>query len=62
MIGRPIAMSQEKEASCRKGCRGCNVMNAALIVPIHRMKEDDFKRLGINYWSSDFGDIFSNGT
>lgn len=55
-------MSQEKEASCRKGCRGCNVMNAALIVPIHRMKEDDFKRLGINYWSSDFGDIFSNGT
>ncbi len=44
------------------GCKGCNVMNAELIVPIHTMKEDDFKKLGINFWSSDFSDIFSNGT
>jgi len=55
-------MSQEEKPSCEDGCRRCNIMNAALIVPIHKMKEDDFKRLGINYWSSDFGDIFSNGT
>ncbi len=55
-------MSQKETTSCKDGCRGCNVMNAALIVPIHKMKEDDFKKLGINFWSSDFSDIFSNGT
>jgi len=37
-------------------------MNAALIVPLHKMTEKDFKKMGIDYWSSDFGDVFSNGT
>ncbi|MDD1721688.1 MAG: hypothetical protein LUP95_06870 [Euryarchaeota archaeon] len=55
-------MSQKETALCKDGCKGCNVMNAALIVPIHQMNEEDFKKLGINYWSSDFSDIFSNGT
>jgi hypothetical protein len=26
------------------------------------MKERDFKKLGIDFWTSDFSDIFSNGT
>ncbi len=55
-------MPHDKTALCRDGCKGCNIMNIALLVPIHRMNEDDFKKLGIDYWSSDFGDIFSNGT
>ncbi|MGZ4948251.1 MAG: hypothetical protein ACXV5D_04310 [Halobacteriota archaeon] len=55
-------MSHEETALCKNGCKGCNVMNAALIIPIHTMDEDGFKKLGISYWSSDFGDIFSNGT
>lgn len=55
-------MSHKETALCKDRCKGCNVMNAALIVPIYKMNEDDFKKLGINYWSSDFSDIFSNGT
>ncbi len=55
-------MSQEKKTLCKDGCKGCNVMNSALIVPIHKLKEEDFKKLGINFWSSDFSDIYSNGT
>jgi hypothetical protein len=26
------------------------------------MTEKDFKKMGIDYWSSDFSDVFSNGT
>jgi len=33
-------------------------MNAALIVPVHKMTEKDFKKMGIDYWSSDFSDVF----
>ncbi len=62
MIKRDESMTDKGTAQCKNGCKGCNVMNAALIVPIHKMGEDGFKKLGINYWSSDFGDIFSNGT
>ena len=46
----------------KDGCTGCNIFNALLIVPLHQMNENDFKKLGIDYWSSDFSDIFSNGT
>ncbi len=62
MTERRTVMSNEEKTVCTDGCKGCNVMNAKLIVPIHKMKEDDFKKLGINFWSSDFSDIFSNGT
>ncbi len=55
-------MAKAEKTTRIDGCKGCNVMNAELIMPIHTMKEDDFKKLGINFWSSDFSDIFSNGT
>jgi len=55
-------MAHSRKALCTDGCNGCNVMNAALIVPVHKMTEKDFKKMGIDYWSSDFGDVFSNGT
>jgi hypothetical protein len=55
-------MARSRKVVCGDGCNGCNVMNAALIVPVHKMTEKDFKKMGIDYWSSDFSDVFSNGT
>ncbi len=55
-------MARQRKTLCNDGCTGCNVANAALIVPLHKMKEEDFKKMGIDYWSSDFCDVFSNGT
>ena len=55
-------MARSKKARGTDWCNSCNVMNDALIVPVHKMKEKDFEKLGIDYWSSDFGDLFSNGT
>lgn len=55
-------MSDSRKILCKDGCTGCNVANTALIVPVHKMKEKDFKKLGIDFWTSDFSDIFSNGT
>ena len=55
-------MPRSRKISCNDGCTGCNVANNALIVPVHKMKEKDFKKLGIDFWTSDFSDIFSNGT
>jgi hypothetical protein len=55
-------MSRSRKISSNDGCTGCNVANNALIVPVHKMKEKDFKKLGIDFWTSDFSDIFSNGT
>jgi hypothetical protein len=55
-------MARSRKALCVDGCKGCNAMNAALIVPVHKMTEKDFKKMGIDYWSSDFSDVFSNGT
>jgi hypothetical protein len=55
-------MARSRKVVCGDGCKGCNVMNAALIVPVHKMTEKDFKKMGIDYWSSDFNGVFSNGT
>ena len=55
-------MPRSRKISCNDSCKGCNVANNALIVPVHKMKEKDFKKLGIDFWTSDFSDIFSNGT
>ena len=52
----------DKKKNCSDGCKGCNFMNPALIMPLHKMTETDFKKMGIDYWLSDFGDVFSNGT
>lgn len=46
----------------KEGCKRCNICNTQLIVPLHQMNEKDFKKLGIDYWGSDFSNIFSNGT
>jgi hypothetical protein len=54
-------MTKDRVA-CTRVCKGCNTMNLNLIVPLHKMKETDFKKLGIDFWSSDFTDTFSNGT
>jgi hypothetical protein len=45
-----------------RACEGCNTMNVNLLVPLYKMKETDFKKLGIDFWSSLFTDTFSNGT
>jgi hypothetical protein len=55
-------MSRSRKISCHDGCTGCNVANNALIVPVHKLQEKDFKKLGIDFWTSAFSDIFSNGT
>jgi hypothetical protein len=55
-------MARSRKTLCNDGCTGCNVSNTALIVPVHKMTEKDFKKMGIDYWSSDFSDVFSNGT
>lgn len=55
-------MARPRKTLCNDGCTGCNVANIALIVPLHKMKEKDFKKMGIDYWSSDFSDVFSNRT
>jgi hypothetical protein len=55
-------MPRSKKISSTHSCTGCNVANNALIVPVHKMKDKDFKKLGIDFWTSDFSDIFSNGT
>jgi len=55
-------MTRSKKALGTDGCNRCNAMNDALIVPVYKMREEDFKKMGIDYWSSDFGDVFSNGT
>jgi hypothetical protein len=55
-------MARPRKTFCNNGCTGCNAANIALIVPLHEMKEEDFKKMGIDYWSSDFSDVFSNGT
>ena len=55
-------MTRPRKILCNDGCKGCKVANTALIVPVHKMKESDFKKLGIDFWTSDFSDIFSNGT
>jgi hypothetical protein len=48
--------------ACARVCEGCNKMNLNLIVPLHKMSETDFKKLGLDFWSASFTDIFSNGT
>jgi hypothetical protein len=55
-------MTRSRKIVYNEGCTGCNVANTSLIVPIHKMKEKDFEKLGIDFWTSDFSDIFSNGT
>ena len=35
-------MARSRKALYTDGCKGCNVMNAALIVPVHKMTEKDF--------------------
>lgn len=55
-------MAYPRKTLCNGGCTGCNVANTALMVPLHKMTEEDFKKMGIDYWSSDFSDVFSNGT
>ncbi|MGZ4862553.1 MAG: hypothetical protein ACXV2E_07215 [Halobacteriota archaeon] len=55
-------MVRRRKTLSNDGCTGCNVANTALIVPLHKMKEEDFKKMGIDYWTSDFSDVFSNGT
>jgi hypothetical protein len=55
-------VTKSRKILCNDGCKGCNVANTALIVPVHKMKEKDFKKLGIDFWTSDFSNIFSNGT
>ncbi len=42
-------MARSRKALYTDGCKGCNVMNAALIVPVHKMTEKDFKKMGIDY-------------
>lgn len=55
-------MARARKKICRDGCTGCNVVNTALLIPLHKMTETDFKKMGIDYWSTDFGHVFSNGT
>jgi len=43
-------MARSRKVVCGDGCNGCNVMNAALIVPVHKMTEKDLRR-----WASIIG-------